>query len=198
MNLIENIEALCSENEENASKTLEKIKALIDSSKYPDFSKFNSGAHFLYNEIEFIFLGYEQGGALCITANPIGEVAFDEDGKNNWKESSMREMLINGFLPELNRGDLCQYEMDLTADNGDKSYGTSSELVGILSCDLYRKYRDYIPLFKEWMWTCTPWSCNPTHARYVRFVNSGGTLDGGHAGSAYGCVPACIFTIRKS
>jgi len=198
MNLIENIEAICSENEENASKALEKIKALINNSKYPDFSSFSGGEHFFYHDIEFIYLGMEQGGALCITANHIGEIPFDTDRKNNWKECSMRKKLVKEFLPKLNREDLCQFEMDLTADNGDKSYGTSPELVGILSCDLYRKYREFIPLFEEWMWTCTPWSCNPTLASTVRYVYSDGTLDYTNAYDAGGCVPACIFTIHKS
>ena len=68
--------------------------------------------------------------------------------------------------------------------------------VGILSCDLYRKYRQIVPLFKEWMWTCTPRACGtPTawHANYVRLVDSDGTLSHNGAYIAYGLAPACIF-----
>lgn len=98
MNLIENIEKLVNESEESASKTLEKIKKAIQNSKAPDFSQIKDGEHFFYRGIEFIRLGLEQNGVLCMTAKPYYKEAFDTDDYGDWKESSARKKLNTEFL----------------------------------------------------------------------------------------------------
>lgn len=194
MNLIEIIENLCNESEENASSVLSKIKAAIQNDKKPDFSKIKDGEHFFYRDIEWIRLGLEQGGVLCMTANPIYEAPFDVDGCNDWRMSSARKMLNDEFLARLNADDLLLITSDLTADNGDTAYGKCVDKVGILSCDLYRKYRQFVPLFDEWMWTCTPWYCSG-FACLVRRVGVDGTLNRGSAYGSNGLAPACIFNL---
>ena len=86
---------------------------------------------------------------------------------------------------------------DLIADNGDKAYGTSEDYVTILSCDQYRKYRDIVPLFEEWMWTLTPWSCNTSSSNGVRFVNTAGYVISYVAYSSIGVAPACLFSSQN-
>lgn len=196
MNLIESIEKLVNESDESASKTLDMIKTVIQNAKRPDFSKIKDGEHFMYRGIEFIRLGLEQGGVLCMTAKPIAEEAFDPDGCNNWVKSRARKKLNTEFLSLLDENDLLPFESDLTADNGDTAYGKCVDKIGILSCDLYRKYRKIVPLFDEWMWTCTPWWLRTPYSGYaylVRRVYSDGTLYYTSAVSAYGLAPACIF-----
>ena len=196
MNLIESIENLINESEDSASKTFDKIKTAIQNAKRPDFSKIKDGEHFMYHGIEFIRLGLEQGGVLCMTAKPIAEEAFDLNGCNNWAKSRARKKLNTEFLSLMGENDLLPFESDLTADNGDTAYGKCVDKIGILSCDLYRKYRKIVPLFDEWMWTCTPWHCGTPHsgyAHYVRLVTSDGTVNGGDAYYASGLAPACIF-----
>lgn len=196
MNLIESIENLINESEESASKTLDKIKTAIQNAKRPDFSKIKDGEHFMYRGIEFIRLGLEQGGVLCMTAKPIAEEAFDPNGCNNWAKSRARKKLNTEFLSRMDENDLLPFESDLTADNGDTAYGKCVDKIGILSCDLYRKYRKIVPLFDEWMWTCTPWHCGTPYSGYahrVRLVTSDGTVGGGGACVARGLAPACIF-----
>lgn len=196
MNLIESIENLINESEDSASKTLDKIKTAIQNAKRPDFSKIKDGEHFMYHGIEFIRLGLEQGGVLCMTAKPIAEEAFDPNGCNNWAKSRARKKLNTEFLSLMDENDLLPFESDLTADNGDTAYGKCVDKIGILSCDLYRKYRKIVPLFDEWMWTCTPWHCGTPSsgtADYVRLVSSDGTMGSRTAPTAYGLAPACIF-----
>lgn len=196
MNLIESIENLINESEDSASKTLDKIKTAIQNAKRPDFSKIKDGEHFMYHGIEFIRLGLEQGGVLCMTAKPIAEEAFDPNGCNNWAKSRARKKLNTEFLSLMNENDLLPFESDLTADNGDTVYGKCVDKIGILSCDLYRKYRKIVPLFDEWMWTCTPWHCgtpNSGNAYGVRLVLSDGTMYVNVAYGAVGLAPACIF-----
>ena len=199
MNLIESIENLINESEDSASKTLDKIKTAIQNAKRPDFSKIKDGEHFMYHGIEFIRLGLEQGGVLCMTAKPIAEEAFDTNGCNNWAKSRARKNLNTKFLYLMDENDLLPFESDLTADNGDTAYGKCVDKIGILSCDLYRKYRKIVPLFDEWMWTCTPWHCGtpsyPRNAYAVRRVAPNGIMNIGHPILASGLAPACIFRL---
>lgn len=197
-NLIEMIENLCGEADANAASVIEKIKQAIAESRKPDFSKIKDGEHFFYRGMEWIRLGLEQGGVLCMTAQVWRETMFDEENFNNWKESSGRKLLNTEFLSLLDKDDLLPFESDLIADNGDKSYGKCTDLVGILSCDLYRKYREFVPLFSEWMWTCTPWKCGTPYSGYagdVRIVDTSGALSGDGASGSYGFAPACIFNL---
>lgn len=190
--IIDKINKAIKDNENNAIETLNTIKALIKSERKPDFTKIKDGKHFTYNGIEFIRLGKEQGGILCITAKIWKTLPFDKDGCNNFEKASIFNALNNEFCSLLDDNDLLTYKMDLTADNGDKAYGSLFVHVGLLSADLYRKYRDYIPSYDNWVWLCTPWYCSDT-AISVRNVNTDRTLYCDFAGNAYGVVPACIF-----
>lgn len=192
--IIDKIEKICDAHDSNANECLAKIKKVLASERKPDFSTIKDGEHFMYKGIEFIRLGKEQGGVLCITAKVWKELPFDKDGCNNFKKASICKVLNNEFRPLLDDNDLLTYQMDLTVDNGDKSYGTFFVHVGLLSADLYRKYRDYIPLFDEWMWTCTAWdSIYSGYTGSVRGVYYLGTLSSDYANHTHGVVPACIF-----
>lgn len=191
--IVNEINELLEQNESNAIETLNKIKALIASERKPNFAEIKDGDHFTYKGIEFIRLGKEQGGILCITAKIWKILHFDEDNRcNNFKEASICKVLNNEFRPLLDDNDLLTYQVDLTADNGDKAYGSFCVYAGLLSADLYRKYRDYIPSYNEWMWLCTPWYC-ADFADSVRNVNLDGTLYHGLVELAYGVAPVVIF-----
>lgn len=162
-------------------------------------SKFNNealnpGEHFIYNGIEFICLDVINGNYLAMTAKPYAKIPFDVNGKNDWRKSSLRRVLNNDFLDLLDRRHLIKQTSDLIADNGDKAYGTSEDYVTILSCDQYRKYRDIVPLFEEWMWTLTPWSCYPSYSGNVRSVSTTGDVVSDYAYSSSGVAPACLFS----
>ena len=190
--IIDKIDKAIKDNGNNAIETLNTIKTLIASERKPDFTKIKDGEHFTYKGIKFIRLGKEQGGILCITAKIWKKLPFDEDGCNNFKKASICKVLNNEFRPLLDDNDLLTYQMDLTADNGDKAYDSLCVHVGLLSADLYRKYRDYIPSYDDWAWFCTPWYCSDT-ASSVRNVNTNRKLYCDFVRNAYGVVPACIF-----
>lgn len=159
--------------------------------------KLNIGEHFIYNGIEFICLDIIDGNYLAMTAKPWAEIPFDVDNHNDWRKSSLRRVLNSEFLDLLDRDHLIKQTSDLIADNGDRAYGTSEDYVTILSCDQYRKYRDLVPLFDEWMWTLTPWTCNTSYSNYVRTVGTAGDVDNYYAGSSYGVAPACLFSSQN-
>lgn len=159
--------------------------------------KLNIGEHFIYNGIEFICLDIIDGNYLAMTAKPWAEIPFDTNNHNDWRKSSLRRVLNTDFLELLDKKHLVMQTSDLIADNGDKAYGTSEDYVTILSCDQYRKYRDIVPLFEEWMWTLTPWSCNTSYSYYVRTVHATGGVYDGIADGSTGVAPACLFSSQN-
>lgn len=159
--------------------------------------KLNIGEHFIYNGIEFICLDIIDGNYLAMTAKPWAEIPFDVDNHNDWRKSSLRRVLNSEFLDLLDRDHLIKQTSDLIADNGDRAYGTSEDYVTILSCDQYRKYRDLVPLFDEWMWTLTPWTCNTSYSSSVRNVYATGYVGSYTARNRYGVAPACLFSSQN-
>ena len=159
--------------------------------------KLNIGEHFIYNGIEFICLDIIDGNYLAMTAKPWAEIPFDTNNHNDWRKSSLRRVLNTDFLELLDKKHLVMQTSDLIADNGDKAYGTSEDYVTILSCDQYRKYRDIVPLFEEWMWTLTPWSCNASTSYTVRVVYTPGIVGSINARDSYGVAPACLFSSQN-
>ena len=121
------------------------------------------------------------------------EMPLDESNKNDWRTSSLRKYLNGEYLEQFNRGDLLPFVSDLTSDDGMKDYGTAEDYVFLLSCDLYRKYRESVPRFNNWWWTLTPWTRNPSDACSARIVFTDGTLDSSSAYGGNGVAPACLF-----
>lgn len=159
--------------------------------------KLRPGEEFVYNGIRFICLDVIDGNYLAITADCLCEKRFNDnynDGCNNWKTSTLRRFLNEDVLEEhFDAKHLIKQTSDLTADNGDKAYGTCEDYITLLTCDQYRKYRDYVPLFEECMWTLTPWRCDPGNANYVRDVNPTGALYNSGADISNGLAPVCLF-----
>lgn len=208
------IESLCDDiatntNPEENKKRAEAVVSLafagiFTPSEYDDAAEENEtaggtvpkpGERFTYNGMEFVVLGEEQGGILAVMAHELGEeMPYDADnGKNDWRKSTLRKYLNGEFLEKFNRGDLLPFVSDLTSDDGMKDYGTSEDFIALLSCDLYRKYREFMPKYNTWVWTITPWSCLPGYVYFERLVYPVGSLSYSSANNAYGVAPACIF-----
>lgn len=161
----------------------------------------SAGERFGFKGFEWIVLDNNvDGGVLAVMTSAWNdeEYSFDDDGCNNYAKSSLRRKLLNELLPVLGEDNLIPHEVDLVADNGDDRYGTVTDRVFILSCDEYRKYRKYVPLLPEWMWTCTPWYISYTGKRIgVRYVSLGGGLGYYNAYVGGGVAPACVFNPKN-
>ena len=179
--IFEHLEAI-KELMEEPSQNVEKAKVLED---------LLPGAKFTYQDREYIRLGNEQGGILCITADLWRtEQRFGDNA--NYKESEIKELLEKEFWGKKKDKNVLDYTMDLTSDNGDDSLGTYTAKVGLLTCDLIRKYYKVIPKYKDWWWTCTPWALSSS-ASHVRGVRPSGGLHHSTASHSGGVVPACIL-----
>lgn len=218
-NILQAIEVLCTdivasaeaeENQKRANAVLdlafagmltsgesEKEDAVVVEAEKDKIKIPKPGDRFEYNDVMFTVLGEEQGGVLAIVSETVREEkSFDDILKNDWRTSPLREYLNGEYLKQFNRGDLLPFVSDLTADDGMKDYGTAEDYVFLLSCDLYRKYRESIPHFNSWWWTLTPWTCRPNYTSSVRNVTSSGVLSESNAYSRYGIAPAVLFNPR--
>lgn len=143
-----------------------------------------AGDKFEFKGFEWVVLNPKaaEGGVLAMMTSTWNgkEYPFDEKGRSNWEESSMKKKLEEELLPVLGKENLLDHTVNLEADNGDKKYGVDVCKVFILSCREYRRYRGYVPRLPEWMWTCTPWTTD-------------GGLSYGGADYVNGVAPACVI-----
>ena len=146
--------------------------------------------------IDWIVLDKTENAVLCLTKNLVyNEEEFDEL-TNNYKSSSIRRKLKTSFLPEIVAciGDdaLFNVEIDLIADDGDNSYGVVVDKVGLITCDMYRKYNEIIKMHRadNWWWTSTP---RTTHDKLTRLVDEDGSLVNVPVDCIFGIRPFCVF-----
>ena len=161
------------------------------------------GEHFMFKNFEWVCLNphHPDGGVLAIMAKPWAkDVKFcpsdkfaDEKGNmNNYRTSNVRGILSDMANAVFGVKCLLAHTVDLVADNGDRAYGIVHDFVFILTCDEYRKYREFIPLYDRWIWTATPWSCE-----CVRGVSTDGQLYNYNADNNSAVVPACILNPKS-
>lgn len=149
------------------------------------------GETFTVADVEFVAIGAEQRGLLAVTKGPIGEYPFDEDGSNDWRQSSIRRFLNEEWVKKFDKAMLLPFTSDLTADDGMTDYGACEDFAFLLSDALHRKYRAVLPKYDCWWWHLTPWTCNPPYG--VRNSTTSGTLCSSHARSSYGAVSGLLF-----
>lgn len=151
------------------------------------------GETFTVADVEFVALGAEQRGLLAVTKEPIGEYPFDEDGCNDWRQSSIRRFLNEEWVKKFDKAMLLPFTSDLTADDGMTDYGKCEDFAFLLSDALHRKYRAVLPKYDCWWWHLTPWTCNPSNAASVRSSTPSGSLDYYLARYTYGAVSGLLF-----
>ena len=168
------------------------------------------GEHFMFKNFEWVCLdpNHPDGGVLSIMAEPLAEnVKFcpsdkfaDEKGNwNNYRTSNVRGILNDMANAVFDKKSLLSHTVDLVADNGDRAYGTAHDFVFILTCDEYRKYRDFIPHYDSRVWTVTPWYCSnkDSDTGYVRFMGTDGQLHYDRAYIRSAIAPACILNPKS-
>lgn len=171
------------------------------------------GEHFMFKGVEWVCLdpNHPDGGVLAIMATPWEkDVKFcpnnkfaDEKGNwNNYRTSNVRGVLSDMANAVFEKQSLLRHNVDLVADNGDRAYGTVQDFAFILTCDEYRKYRDYIPHYDRWIWTATPLGCGDKDSDagesiVVRTVNDDGLLYNYGACNGGAVAPACILNPKS-
>ena len=159
------------------------------------------GTIFPYAGEKWVALEHEASGrTLCLRLDLIPNKPFDENNCNNFATSSSKEWMNGPYLDNLidavkGPHAFLTTELDLTADDGLKDYGTCTVTIFSLTVDQYRRNRDVIPNADDWWWLSTAYSTAANGYEHVaRFVYSDGALDGdsAHRGDR-GLRPACYL-----
>ena len=155
------------------------------------------GERFVYGKKNCMVLEHMDDGTLCMVLDEDFESKFGET--NNFAESELRKKLNGEYLDEwvkdgVDRASFVLMQVDLTANDGLKDYGTCECLLAPRTCDQHRKYRYLIPNPKgNWEWTATAYSTKANGYSLTAYqVTVAGGLDISYFGvvySAYGVRP---------
>lgn len=153
-------------------------------------------AQFTIGGIAWTVIQTAESWVKCIASEIIEERAFDKQNRNDFASSDLRAYLNGEFLQKMIGAGAPEemfehFNIDLTADDGLKTYGGDRVRVGLITCDEYRLLRENIQHVDGWWWTATADSpINP----FVRSVNSYGTLNSYSAyGGSDGVRPLCVL-----
>lgn len=120
------------------------------------------GERFVYGKKNCMVLEHMDDGTLCMVLDEDFKSKFGES--NNFAESKLRKKLNGDYLDEwvkdgADRASFVLMQVDLTANDGLKDYGTYECFLAPRTCDQHRKYRNLIPNPKNtWEWTATAYS----------------------------------------
>lgn len=132
---------------------------------------------------------------LCVNSDIICYKAFDTNNNNNWLASDLRKYLNGEYLEKFNGLELIACTQDLTSDDGLKDYGSSTDMIFLLTDKQYRKYRQYIREIGDLWWLIT---ADSTINNYVRYVNMEGSLSDDNACyDNMGVRPACVIHFKS-
>lgn len=157
-----------------------------------------------------IVLEHRTAGTLLVTA---AQIKSSFGPTNNFAASSFREHLNGAFADALTEGhadELITREVDLTALNGSKEYGSCECKVAPLTFDEIRRFHGLLPKPESWEWSATPWSTpcvdeddtwvmglyssgNVDNDYYAVFLNSGGIVDNYYCYYSGGSRPAFLI-----
>lgn len=153
------------------------------------------GERFVYGKKNCMVLEHMDDGTLCMVLDEDFESKFGET--NNFAESELRKKLNVEYLDEwvkdgADRASFVIMQVDLTANDGLKDYGTCECFLAPRTCGQHRKYRYLIPNPKgNWEWTATAYSTKNNGCSYIahRVTSIGGLGYTANVNVAYGVRP---------
>ena len=135
---------------------------------------YHQGEHFVYGKKNCMVLEHMEDGTLCMVLDEDFESKFGET--NNFAEPELRKKLNGEYLDEwvkdgVDRASFVLMQVDLTANDGLKDYGTCECLLAPRTCDQHRKYRYLIPNPKgNWEWTATAYSTKDNNCSFRTYL----------------------------
>lgn len=147
-------------------------------------------------EREYIVLGHGEETTAIIAKKPTKSMAFGKDG--DYTKSDVRTYCNGEFYKELckavGKHNIIPHTVNLVSDDGSNKGATVKDNVSILTCDLYRRYREFLPAISSACWTATRvTTLDKDYARNVCVVNSIGILVWDVCVCSDGVRPFCIL-----
>ena len=145
---------------------------------------------------EFVILEHSKDTTAVITKDFAKSMCFGEDG--NYINSKVRSYCNDAFYKELSGAvgaeNIIPHTITLVADDGTGKSVSCKDNISILTTELYRRYREYLPAFGNWWWLATRVSHDVSdYARGVCYVDSDGVLGWSGCDCSRGVRPFCIL-----
>lgn len=147
-------------------------------------------------EREYIVLSHENGITAIVTKEPTKTMAFSGDG--NYAKSNVRTYCNGEFYEELckvvGEYNVLPHTINLVSDDGSNKGASVTDYISILTCDLYRRYREFLPAIGSSFWTATRvTTLDKYYASDVCVARSSGILSWDDCGCSHGIRPYCIL-----
>ena len=122
---------------------------------------------------EYIVLDHSKDTTAVITKDFWKDMEFGDSG--NYAESAVRNALNKEFLSEVSSAvgveSIIEHEVDLLAEDGTNKGVVCRDNVSLLTTDLYRKYRDFLPAYGSWKTVIlVAFAASATMARWTRAI----------------------------
>ena len=145
------------------------------------------------NGVKCLVLDEIDGNPFVIALETDLESPFGNS--NNYKKSDLRKG-AEAWLKKTGIKAIPR-DVDLTAMDGYKGYGSLNTAVAPLTFDEYRKYNHILtPHIKNWFWLVTPWG-SPEKDNWASYrvchVYTDGSASYSFYGNSYGLAPAFIL-----
>ena len=156
----------------------------------------NPGEIVTLGEREYIVLGHGEETTAIIAKKPTKSMTFGKDG--DYTKSDIRTYCNGEFYKELckavGKHNIIPHTVNLVSDDGSNKGATVKDNVSILTCDLYRRYREFLHAIGSSCWTATRvTTLDKDYARRVCVVDSRGVLSWGDCVYSDGVRPFCIL-----
>ena len=156
----------------------------------------NPGEIVTIGEREYIVLGHGEETTAIIAKKPTKSMTFGKD--SDYTKSDIRTYCNGEFYKELckavGKHNIIPHTVNLVSDDGSNKGATVKDNVSILTCDLYRRYREFLPAIGSSCWTATRvTTLDKDYARCVYVVGSDGVLRWFDCGYSRGVRPFCIL-----
>lgn len=154
---------------------------------------------FKIGDVEFIVLKQFDGKTFCLTREFIAENTRFDDDANNLANASVLNHLdaFEGKIADIIGADnMCEFEIDLTTDDGLKDYGSITRKTGLLTDVQYREHSEGIEPYAvdDWWWLANAVSTPRRDIQYaVRCVAGGGSVYYCNCDFNDGVRAVCIF-----
>lgn len=156
---------------------------------------------FKIGDVEFIVLKQLDGKTFCLTRDFIAENTRFDDDTNNLANAYILKVL-DGFeekiAAKIGADNMCEFEIDLTTDDGLKDYGSIKRKTGLLTDVQYRQHSEGIEQYAVdgWWWLANAVSTPRRAIQYsVRCVACSGDM--GISDCNYGLGVRAVCTLKS-
>jgi len=180
----------------NIDKSKSGISITITQKLGKSLKDYKPGETAKIGDREYIVLEQMDDKTAVLDKNVVEKMEFGKDAK--WNGSNVEKYCegeyYNSLAKVVGKDNILSHTVDLMCDDGSNKGVFSTNNVSVLTPELYRKYRELIPLVDISCWTPNGVTVlDEDYARCVCIVICNGILDWGVCDWTHGVRPFCIL-----